>query len=779
MSMKSATSRVSRLLAVGSVVAAVAVAGAQVPKPTSSGNKPLSKGTTPAAKPSASAPAVAKPSPSASPTATKPVAAPSATKPVATAVPSATPSSTKPIAAIPTAMQTGTGAKPAASGTAKPSDTAKPSGTATAVKPDPNAKPTATMPTKPAATTPATVTPPATTATAASPSVWGKKVLAEKSKFAPVDPQGVVAAKADLQRAVAALNAYFAQMGANGPLWKEYLRWNVLEAELAKNSGYDTAALAKVQRRFTGGFVGLEESEFAAVGSKLAVFIDRAEAVQNPNLQADYSKHLDALAADLDQIGSGSPTADQAVAVADEIAWLERNGQVTPTLGELKNAYSNSNLLIEVSEKFLTDSIGRQVDETEPVRDCILGTSISGTGRTVGTVGVELIENPNQAQFTTFLDAVNNSRTVGVNRSALIYSVGTTKLDAGTTLFLDDRGLAAGPITADARVNSRITGFGSTRGGCLGKIVKKIAAKKAPQQQPQAMAIAGQHARSRLFARMNSQVTDLISDANTEIDNRLRKPLERFGQYPERLVYSSTQDALLVRALETTPGRLGAPTAPPQPAVGSHVSVRMHQSLVSNSAQGALAGRKFDQERMKLLIESVAGEVPERLKPDADEEPFSITFADNDPIAVGFKDGIVSFTVRGKAFTSGDKSYDGMNITGHYKLENLPHGFKATRQGDFDILPPGFKRGSGEKLALRQTVLKNILNKKFNKLLPEQIVREGAPFEGELAKLGTFYVSTVKADGDWLVLGLQRDPQSGKIVDDGSWSVPLKMAAAE
>jgi len=603
--------------------------------------------------------------------------------------------------------------------------------------------------------------------------------LAEKSKFAPVDAQGLVAAKADLAQSVAALNAYFAQMGDYGPGWKSYLRWNDLEAQLAKSSGYDTAALAKVQRRFSGGFVGLEEPEFAAVGTKLATFIARAEAVQNTNLQADYAKRLDALAASLDQIGTANPTADQAVAVANEIAWLERNGQVTPALADLKNSYSNSNLLIEVSEKFLVDSVGQPIDENEPVRDCILGTSISGTGRTVGTVGVELIENPNQAQFVTNLDAVNSSRTVGVNRSALIYSNGTTQLNGSTTLFVDDRGLMAGPIVVDARVRSQITGFGSTKGGIIGKLVKKIAAKKAPQQQGQAQAIAGQHARQRLAGRMRSQVAQLVADANAEIENKLRKPLRRFGQYPERLDYATTSDALLVRALETTPGRLGAPTAPPQPAVGALVSVRMHQSLVSNSAHGALAGRKFDQERMKLLIESVAGEVPDRLKPDPDEEPFSITFADADPVTVGFKDGIVSFTVRGKAFTSGDKAYDGMNITGHYKLETIGRGFKATRQGDFDILPPGFKRGSGERLALRQTVLKNILNKKFNKLLPEQIVREGAPLEGELAKLGTLYVSNIKADGDWLVLGLQRDPQSGKIVDSRSWVTPLEVVAAE
>jgi len=769
----------ARALGFAALLVSVTVAEAQVPKPTSTGTKPAA---TPTASKPVATPTATKPVAAATPSATKPVAAatPTATKPIAAATPSATPSASKPVAvAKPSATPTAT--KPvAASPKATPSATkpvvaAVPS--ATAAMPKPNATAAAAVKTEPSPTA-VPVKPEPPVAVKAPPSVWGKKVLAAKGSFAPVNAQGVVAAKADLAQSVAQLNAYFAEMGDYAPGWKTYLRWDALQAELAKTSNYDVAALAKIQRRFSGGFVGLEEPEFAAVGTKLATFVARAEAAQNPKLQDDYAARLEALSAALDSIGTGTPTAEQSVAVADQIAWLERNGQASASFADLKSAYSQPNLLIEISEAFLVDSVGQPIDEVEPVRDCILGTSISGTGRTVGTLGVDLVQNPNQAQFMTILDAVNSSRTVGSNRSALIYSTGTTKLYGSTTLFVNEQGLLGGPIQVDARVKSRITGFGSTKGGIIGKIVKKVAAKKAPQQQGQAQAIASQHARQRLFNRMRTQVAEMTAEANAEIANRLRKPLERFGQYPERLEYSSTNEAVLIRALETAPGRLGAPSAPPQPAVGALVSVRVHQSLVSNSAHGALSGRKFDQERMKLLIESIAGEVPERLKPDPDEEPFSITFADQDPVTLGFKDGVVTFTVRGKAFTSGDKAYDGMNITGHYKLEPTGHGLKATRQGDFQIYPPGFKPGTGERLALRQTVLKNILVKKFNKLLPTEVVREGAPLEGELAKLGTFYVSNVKADGDWLVLGLQRDPQSGKIVEmlnDGT----IEVVAAE
>jgi hypothetical protein len=157
------------------------------------------------------------------------------------------------------------------------------------------------------------------------------------------------------------------------------------------------------------------------------------------------------------------------------------------------------------------------------------------------------------------------------------------------------------------------------------------------------------------------------------------------------------------------------------------ISVRVHHR--SSPARKGAGGRKFDQPRIQLLAESILGEVPERLRPVEGQEPFSITFADVDPVSLSFADDMVTFTVRGKAFTSGERKFDGMHITGKYKLSSDGHGLKAVRNEDFDITPPGFQRGK-DKLNTREIVLKRILQEKFGKALPTEIVRTGEPLEG-------------------------------------------------
>ena len=55
---------------------------------------------------------------------------------------------------------------------------------------------------------------------------------AAESKFQPVTAEQVAAAKATLQAGVARLDRYLSKSGANGQAWREYLRWDVLSAQL-------------------------------------------------------------------------------------------------------------------------------------------------------------------------------------------------------------------------------------------------------------------------------------------------------------------------------------------------------------------------------------------------------------------------------------------------------------------------------------------------------------------------------------------------------------------
>lgn len=602
-----------------------------------------------------------------------------------------------------------------------------------------------------------------------------KKVRDAKADFHPITTEDVTTAKARLTPAVARLNAYLASMGEDGTAWKDYLRWASLETELSKQAGYDPAALLRVHRRFSGGFVGLEEPEFVAVADALEEFALTVDAAQNPNLQTETGERLVKLAATLEEVGGGSPSAAQSTAIGEQIAWLRSHGQADQVAQDVTQNYSQPNLLLDVDGAFIHEALGNPIDETAPVVDCILGTAINGTGRTIGEFNVGLVENPEQAQLGVVIDSVNHSKTIGRNKSAVLYNTGATNLHAATNLFVNETGFTAGEIATGAKVNSRIDCITSTRRGLLGRIVVRVASKKAPKQKPLADVIAGQHARQKLYSSVRDRISDLLTKANDGFESGLRKPLLRFDGYPRLMRFSTTSEALRLRILQDADGRLAATSAPPS-AAGTLVGLRVHQSLIGNSAQGMVAGRTFDQPRIQLLAESILGKVPEGLKTNPDEEPFSITFADVDPLTFDFDGDVITFTVRGKGFTNGDKKYQGMNIAGRYKVAADGNGLKATREGDFQITPPGFVSGAGRRLTVGDTVIKSVLQKKFAKALPAEIVRPGSRLEGDMSKLGVFYVAQVKAEDGWLVVGLDRKDQGTPVGEPTNKSVGVPTA---
>jgi hypothetical protein len=309
----------------------------------------------------------------------------------------------------------------------------KPTATPTATKPAATAKPTASATaTKPATTATGTTAAPTATAPVAvkaKPTALGNQVRAAAAGFQPIAAGAVAQSKAELQQAVAVLDAYLRSLGAWEAQWKDYLFWNQLTAELAKPNNYDVAALMRVQRRYSGGFVGLEEPEFRAVGDALVKFAHLADAAQNAKLADEYKTRLNALADAVDAVGDAKPTAAQSAVVAENAAWLDARGQAPQVVELIGTKYSQPNLLIDVSETFVVDALSRPVDQTEPVVDCILGTYITGTGRTIGEVNVDVVPNGEQAELVTYLSGINYSRTVGHNRSALIYSQGATTLN--------------------------------------------------------------------------------------------------------------------------------------------------------------------------------------------------------------------------------------------------------------------------------------------------------------------------------------------------------------
>ncbi len=145
------------------------------------------------------------------------------------------------------------------------------------------------------------------------------------------------------------------------------------------------------------------------------------------------------------------------------------------------------------------------------------------------------------------------------------------------------------------------------------------------------------------------------------------------------------------------------------------------------------------------------------MKRDENQPPWTITFATRQPISVTFSDEGFKIIIRGTKFINGDQSCDDMDITVVYKIEKTDAGFKAVRQGEIQIFPPGRQQVGG-----KEEIIRNLLTKRFSKIFEPEIIGEGFFFSGKLKKVGKMLPVDVQSHDGWLTIAWRRRPGRSK-----------------
>jgi hypothetical protein len=211
-----------------------------------------------------------------------------------------------------------------------------------------------------------------------------------------------------------------------------------------------------------------------------------------------------------------------------------------------------------------------------------------------------------------------------------------------------------------------------------------------------------------------------------------------------------------VTVLQGGPFGLGSPSPPPSLEDEHDLAVRLHESAVNNFMASAFAGMILEEEAFLDQVTELVGSLPEALKPDEEQEPWGITFAREQPISVTFADGGFRMTLRGVKYATGDKEYQGMNVTAVYQIRKTEQGFGAVRQGELQIFPPGFDPGGDKKLTSSQTVLRTLLEKRFGKIFEEELAVEDLSLPGRWNKAGQLTLARWEASDGWMLLAWDR-----------------------
>lgn len=588
---------------------------------------------------------------------------------------------------------------------------------------------------------------------------------AAKDAFRALDQSDMAAARADLDAAVSALEARFSKAGDSAQGWKDYLKWDALLEELAKPDGPDLPLLEQVYARMLSGHEGLGLVPFQGLRDAILHYVGIAREVEAPKIQGRFENVVSSLATKLDSF-TKTPNGKDAATISAYLGWLRNARQVPDLIEAIRSPTLNRNFYGSASAGLLNAGMGREVDETEPVRDFILGTSIRGTGRTTGNVTVELVPSEDRATIVTVMNGTNVADTIGRNGPVVVYADGTTDLTTRKQVFIDGERMWTAPAKASAVTHSHIRSIRAKM-----RIIENFAWKRARRQKCQADAIAARHAEDRAEERYDEEVDKEVGESNENLQGKVRGPLLERGVYPAELQYSTDADFLNMSALQAGALDLGATTAPPEVVADADLRVRVHESMINNFTSGALAGMLIWEERMQEAATNLLGELPEGLESEEGALPWGIFFQPSRPVWVTFSDNQFTISIQGRSFYEGDTRHPGMNVTVTYKIVGEGDSLKAVRQGEVEIFPPGFDPEGDDKLDAEETAIRRILQRRLGKRFEEEIIPEDLVLPNEWAKAGKLKLVQWEAQDGWLALSWKRTgepaPEADVAVEDG------------
>lgn len=581
----------------------------------------------------------------------------------------------------------------------------------------------------------------------------GKLVDDAKSELDSSKLPDAVSAKAEMLEKIDEVNSYFDQHTSddNRDAWLGYLELESLEEALAQEGlGSELAREATALRdRLIGTTPGLELTVLQELRQTVQALISAIRFKDRDNAIKMLDAQLSVLAK-LVESADEIPTPDQFSAISLRVDLLASARQSSELIEGFRQVFGLPNIAVRVSGDFLDQVVGREVSRTEPVKDVILGTSLTGTAVMTGNVSAKLIPSETTAQVEVNLTGTVDTKNNGVNGPVRLKSVSEGKVSLTRLLTINENGVDFGETESDVSITTKITDMTAKSDLAL-RVGKKQSAKK----KPEADRIAKEKLRRRVTEQFEAEMDGLRENASSKLLSKAEPVLKRLSLTPPQQNWSTSQDLLSAEITFRSSAQLSAVNAPTAFESGYLFSAQVHESVVENAFSIILAGRTLNKDRLNELLENAGA--PQSEVPDEDEESsFEISFSRSRPVIFESRGNKLRVGLRGTRFAQGDRAplNKAMEITANYEVVlGQAKNPVLKRVGDVDV---DFPR---ERLSIRDAGLKPIIQKEFAKIFPELILDQSIKI-AEDAELETlrgreFRGSEIHLKSGWLSIAFQ------------------------
>ena len=479
------------------------------------------------------------------------------------------------------------------------------------------------------------------------------------------------------------------------------------------------------------------------LADRVGQYLDAADAAAETEWDVVVADEMQYLAELLDAADSGDATA--AADLADQLAWMRHVSGFESALEVATRRYAQSNLQVRLSSEFLEQGWSTEVKSPTDVNEVILGTRIRGVSNTTGSFTLDLRPGVTAAAVGAYFSGVADAETKGRNGPAVICSESTSCLGMPLVVEFDGRSISHSFGEAEGRTTSRPTGFGATRGGLLGRVIRRAAERRSREQRPLIDRIASRRAARRLERRLGDRASATAAEVNGRIDAVLDRLEARSLPLDSLAAATSNSAAYFAAKYAGAAGLAGDLHAPVLSGAGE-VEIAMHQSWLNNFAQDVLGGRTLASDDLRTWLEDaglpfdLAAAAEEAADGEEDGEAsaardLTITFARRSPILVEFRDGRLTAALRAEQIAGGVEPVERMEIKIAYELASR-QGRLVLRRAEVVVTPLRFFEGDAARLTFveRGRVVK--LQNQVERRLEAEIAPQGlgVPFRGPAQK---------------------------------------------
>ncbi len=417
------------------------------------------------------------------------------------------------------------------------------------------------------------------------------------------------------------------------------------------------------------------------------------------------------------------------------------------------------NLLVEVSRDFAEAAGSQVIDKTAPFQSTKDKMRLTGTQQTNARVDINFLPSSHSGMIELVMSGSTMANTDAYRRRVHLNMSTQVSYSGRKVLIVDESGIRACPAETHPNLDlNQLNCLSTSWRFPVDPLVRRLAYRVYTKQKPKIDRGVLEDAQKELVKQFDDNAAQQLQKANDKYWNEVRRPMEKRGMFPQKIRILSSDRELGIRLLLNDPTGKPASFAPVPEVLGwPDVAVRVQESILNNASHAMFAGRKFTGEELdnefNSLMKPIGGEINTK---EEDTAPFSITFPKEKPWEFHFDKQMITVTLRGQEFTSGDRDFDGMDTTAIYKLVKTPTGFNLVRQGDLRIYPSGFK--PGDRIGARVQTLRKLLERKFGRIFKEKFEIDEIQMPEKIEKAGVLVSTQVESDKGWLTLAWPAGP---------------------